>query len=149
MTRARIAIASDHAGLALKEVLRDELVALDYDVDDLGTYDGDSVDYPDFAEAVAMAIKNGGAERGVLVCGTGIGIAMAANRFPWVRAGVCHDATSARLTRAHNDANVIAMGARLIGSETAKDCLKAFLETPYEGGRHDRRVAKLTQLSSS
>ena len=122
---------------------------MDYDVEDLGTYGGESVDYPDFAEAVAMAIKNGGAERGVLVCGTGIGIAMAANRFAWVRAGVCHDATSARLTRAHNDANVIAMGARLIGSETAKDCLKAFLETPYEGGRHDRRVAKLTKLPSS
>jgi ribose 5-phosphate isomerase B len=146
--RGRIAIASDHAGFSLKEILRGELAAQDYDVDDLGTYAEDSVDYPDFAEAVAMAIKNGAAERGVLVCGTGIGIAIAANRFPWVRAGVCHDATSARLTRAHNDANVIAMGARLIGSETAKDCLKVFLETPYEGGRHARRVDKLSSLPS-
>ena len=148
MIRGRIAIASDHAGFSLKEILRGELAAQDYDVDDLGTYAEDSVDYPDFAEAVAMAIKNGAAERGVLVCGTGIGIAIAANRFPWVRAGVCHDATSARLTRAHNDANVIAMGARLIGSETAKDCLKVFLETPYEGGRHARRVDKLSSLPS-
>jgi ribose 5-phosphate isomerase B len=146
--RGRIAIASDHAGFSLKEILRGELAAQDYDVDDLGTYAEDSVDYPDFAEAVAMAIKNGAAERGVLVCGTGIGVAIAANRFPWVRAGVCHDATSARLTRAHNDANVIAMGARLIGSETAKDCLKVFLETPYEGGRHARRVDKLSSLPS-
>jgi ribose 5-phosphate isomerase B len=148
VTCGRIAIASDHAGFSLKEILRGELAAQHYDVDDLGTYGEDSVDYPDFAEAVAMAIKNGAAERGVLVCGTGIGIAMAANRFSWVRAGVCHDATSARLSRAHNDANVIAMGARLIGTETAKDCLKAFLETPYEGGRHARRVDKMSGLPS-
>jgi ribose 5-phosphate isomerase B len=148
VTRGRIAIASDHAGFALKEILRRELEAGGFEVDDLGTYAEESVDYPDFAEAVAMAIKNGKAERGVLVCGTGIGIAMAANRFSWVRAGVCQDATSARLTRAHNDANVIAMGARLIGTETAKDCLKVFLETPYEGGRHARRVDKLSGLPS-
>jgi len=146
VTRARIAIASDHAGLQLKRVLRGALEADGYEVDDLGTHGEESVDYPDFAEAVAMAIKNSKAERGVLVCGTGVGIAIAANRFPWVRAGVCHDVTSARLTRAHNNANVIALGARLIGSETAKDCLKAFLETPYEGGRHDRRVDKLSKL---
>jgi len=146
VTRARIAIASDHAGLPLKRVLCGVLEEGDYEIDDLGTHDEESVDYPDFAEAVAMAIKNGAVERGVLVCGTGIGIAIAANRFPWVRAGVCHDATSARLTRAHNNANVIAMGARLIGTETAKDCLKVFLETPYEGGRHDRRVDKLSRL---
>jgi ribose 5-phosphate isomerase B len=146
VTRARIAIASDHAGLQLKRVLRGALEADGYEVDDLGTHGEESVDYPDFAEAVAMAIKNSEAERGVLVCGTGVGIAIAANRFPWVRAGVCHDVTSARLTRAHNNANVIALGARLIGSETAKDCLKAFLETPYEGGRHDRRVDKLSKL---
>jgi ribose 5-phosphate isomerase B len=147
VTKGRIAIASDHAGFSLKEILRAELAEQGYEVRDLGTYGEESVDYPDFAEAVAMAIKNGDAERGVLVCGTGIGIAMAANRFAWVRAGVCHDATSARLTRAHNDANVIAMGARLIGSETAKDCLRVFLETAYEGGRHDRRVGKLSKHS--
>jgi ribose 5-phosphate isomerase B len=146
VTRARIAIASDHAGLQLKQVLRGALEDDGYEVDDLGTHSEESVDYPDFAEAVAMAIKNNEAERGVLVCGTGVGVAIAANRFPWVRAGVCHDVTSARLTRAHNNANVIALGARLIGSETAKDCLKAFLETPYEGGRHDRRVDKLSKL---
>ena len=146
MATGRIAIASDHAGFPLKEILRGELDAMGYEVEDLGTYAEESVDFPDFAEAMAMAIKNGRVERGVLVCGTGIGIAMAANRFSWVRAGVCQDTTSARLTRAHNDANVLAMGARLIGSETAKDCLRAFLETPYEGGRHDRRVDKLASL---
>ncbi len=146
MATGRIAIASDHAGFPLKEILRGELDAMGYDVEDLGTHAEESVDYPDFAEAMAMAIKNGSVDRGVLVCGTGIGIAMAANRFSWIRAGVCQDTTSARLTRAHNDANVLAMGARLIGSETAKDCLRAFLETPYEGGRHDRRVDKLANL---
>ncbi len=146
MATGRIAIASDHAGFPLKEILRGELDAMGYDVEDLGTHAEESVDYPDFAEAMAMAIKNGSVDRGVLVCGTGIGIAMAANRFSWIRAGVCQDTTSARLTRAHNDANVLAMGARLIGSETAKDCLRAFLETPYEGGRHGRRVDKLASL---
>lgn len=146
MTGGRIVIASDHAGFLLKELLRGELEAMGHESEDLGTHGEESVDYPDFAEALALAIKNGVADRGVLVCGTGIGIAMGANRHSWIRAAVCHDTTSARLARAHNDANVIAMGARLIGSETAKDCLKAFLETAYEGNRHDRRVDKLTRL---
>lgn len=139
-----IAIASDHAGFELKESLKAELEARGFAPLDLGTATKDSVDYPDFAERVAGAIKEGRAKRGVLVCGTGIGIAMAANRHRHVRAAVCHDATSARLARLHNDANVIALGARLIGVETAKDCLNAFLTTAYEGGRHDRRVAKMS-----
>lgn len=139
-----IGIASDHAGYELKAALRTELEALGYGVLDLGTESAErSVDYPDFARALAEAMKAGKIARGVLVCGTGIGIGIAANRHPWVRCGVVHDETSARLTRAHNDANVIAMGARLIGVETAKDCLKAFLSTAYQGGRHVQRVAKL------
>ncbi|MEM7122700.1 MAG: ribose 5-phosphate isomerase B [Pseudomonadota bacterium] len=146
MTAGRLVIASDHAGFPLKEVLRDELQTMGLKVDDLGTHTEDSVDYPDFAEALATAIKNGKADRGVLVCGTGIGIGMAANRHPWIRAAVCHDVTSTRLARAHNDANVVVMGARLIGSETAKDCLRVFLETAFDGDRHVRRVDKLAKL---
>jgi ribose 5-phosphate isomerase B len=143
MTAETVAIASDHAGFALKQALKDELVRGGFGVLDLGTDSPTSVDYPDFADKLAAALKDGKVRRGVLICGSGIGIAMAANRHRHVRAGVCHDATAARLMRQHNDANVLALGARLIGEETAKDCLRAFLATAYEGGRHDRRVAKL------
>jgi ribose 5-phosphate isomerase B len=138
-----VAVASDHAGLALKQVLADELRAMAYEVLDLGTDSPDSVDYPDYGRALAEPIAGGRAERGVVVCGPGIGVSIAANRHPGVRAAVCHDVSSARLSRQHNDANVLALGARLIGVETAKDCLRTFLETRFEGGRHARRVAKL------
>lgn len=138
-----VAIAADHAGFDLKEVLKGELSAQGFDVLDLGTTGRDSVDYPDFAAALAGALADGRAGRGVLVCGTGIGISIAANRHPGVRAALCHDTSSARLARAHNDANVLALGARLIGSEVAKDCLQVFLNTKFEGGRHAKRVAKL------
>jgi ribose 5-phosphate isomerase B len=139
-----IAIAADHAGYDLKVLLVPELKSLGFEVLDLGTGSRDSVDYPDFADALARAIETGKAQRGVLVCGTGIGIAIAANRHRAVRAGVCHDATTARLTRQHNDANVLAMGSRIVGFEVAKDCLRAFLSTEFEGGRHQRRVAKMS-----
>jgi len=139
-----IAIAADHAGYDLKALLVPELKSLGFEVLDLGTNSGDSVDYPDFADALARAIERGQAKRGVLVCGTGLGIAIAANRHRWVRAGVCHDATTARLARQHNDANVLALGARVVGSEVAKDCLRAFLATEFDAGRHARRVAKLS-----
>jgi len=140
-----IAIASDHAGYALKATLVRELTELGYEVLDLGTANGtESVDYPDFAAKVVGAIEDGETDRGVLVCGTGLGISMAANRHRAVRAAPCHDETSARLARLHNDANVLALGARLIGEETARDCLKAFLATEFEGGRHERRVAKMS-----
>ena len=110
---------------------------------DLGTNDHESVDYPDFANALAAVLKENKASRGVLVCGTGIGISIAANRHPEIRAAPCHDALSARLARQHVDANVLAFGGRLIGVETAKDCLRVFLTTAFEGGRHARRVQKL------
>jgi ribose 5-phosphate isomerase B len=139
-----IAIAADHAGYDLKALLVPELRSLGFEVLDLGTGGPDSVDYPDFADALARALERGQAKRGVLVCGTGLGIAIAANRYRWVRASVCHDATTARLARQHNDANVLALGARVVGSEVAKDCLRAFLATEFEGGRHARRVAKLS-----
>jgi len=139
-----IGIASDHAGYELKAVLKAELESLGFPVLDLGTDSATkSVDYPDFGRALAEAIKAGKVARGVLVCGTGIGIAIAANRHPGIRCGVVHDETSARLTRLHNDANVIALGARLTGVEVAKASLRVFLSTAYEGGRHAQRVAKL------
>jgi len=138
-----VAIAADHAGFELKEVLKAELVSQGRKVLDLGTTGTQSVDYPDFAERLARALKEGQAQRGVLVCGTGIGISIAANRHRNVRAALCHDSVSARMARAHNDANVLALGARLIGTEVAKDCLRVFLDTPFEGGRHAARVAKL------
>lgn len=141
-----IAIAADHAGFPLKEILKQDLEAMGFRVLDLGTGDETtSVDYPDFGAAVAKKIAAGEVKRGVLVCGTGIGISIAANREPAVRCALVHDTLTAKLARDHNDANVIAMGARVIGVETARDALSAFLNTPFSGGeRHNRRVAKLS-----
>jgi len=138
-----VALAADHAGVDLKAILERELVDLGYQVLDLGSHGPASVDYPDFGRALARAIAERRAEFGIAVCGSGIGISIAANRNPAVRAALCHDAVTARLGRQHNDANVLALGARVIGVETAKDCLRVFLATPFEGGRHARRVAKL------
>lgn len=143
MTSAPVAFAADHAGFDLKQALIRDFEAEGGTALDLGTHSAESVDYPDMAEALARCLADGRADRGVIVCGTGIGIAIAANRHRHVRAAVCHDVTSARLTRLHNDANVLALGARLVGSEVAKDCLRVFLATDFEGGRHARRVAKL------
>jgi ribose 5-phosphate isomerase B len=123
--------------------LTDELKALGFAVLDLGTESTASVDYPDYGYRMAAALADGKAARGVLVCGSGIGISMAANRYSWVRAALCHDVTSARLSREHNDANVIAFGERLIGIEVAKESLRMFLNTPFAGDRHVRRVTKL------
>ena len=143
MSGKPIAIGSDHAGYDMKGTLIDELRALGHDVLDLGCGGPDSVDYPDFGKAVAEAVADGRAERGVVVCGTGVGSSIAANRNARVRAALCHDETSTRLAREHNDANVLALGARLIGSEVATACLRVFLETEFAGGRHAARVAKL------
>ncbi len=144
MAGATIAVASDHAGFDLKELLKRDLQEAGFAVLDLGTNSTASVDYPDFGKALADAVVAGKAEKGVLVCGTGIGISIAANRNPKIRAAVCHDVTSARLSREHNDANVIAFGARLIGTEVARESLRVFLKTAFEGGRHAGRVAKLS-----
>lgn len=143
MTDKTVALAADHAGYELKQSLAEELVSLGYRLVDLGTNGPESVDYPDYGKAMADALTSKRAPRGVIVCGTGIGISIAANRNPSVRAALCHDSTTARLARQHNDANVLAIGARVTGLETAKDMLRAFLDTPFEGGRHDRRVEKL------
>jgi len=140
----RIAIASDHAALALKSALAEYLRAAGHDVDDLGPHDESSVDYPDYGYRLAKVIADGSAERGVALCGSGIGISIAVNRNPAARAALVSEPLSARLSREHNDANVIAMGARLIGIEMAKACIDAFLSTEFGGDRHQRRVDKLS-----
>ena len=139
-----IALGADHAGFELKALLKDMLEAQGETTLDLGTDGPASVDYPDFAAAVCAAVAEGRARAGVLICGTGIGISIAANRNPAIRCALIHDATGARLTREHNDANVIAFGARMIGPEVALEALRIFLATPFEGGRHVRRVQKLS-----
>ncbi len=140
----RIAVASDHAGYELKRVLADVLRDGGHEIEDLGANDAaTSVDYPDFGRAAAEAVAAGRVERAVIVCGSGIGISIAANRVNGARCALVHDATGARLAREHNDANMLALGARLTGPEVARDAVAAFLSTPYAGGRHAARVAKL------
>ncbi|HCI47876.1 MAG TPA: ribose 5-phosphate isomerase B [Rhodospirillaceae bacterium] len=139
----KVAVASDHAGYDLKQEVVAYLKELGHEALDLGTHEGASVDYPDYGKKLGEAVADGTAERGIAICGSGIGISIAANRIAGVRAALCGDGLMARLSRQHNDANVLALGARLIGVETAKDCVVTFLNTAYEGGRHDRRVAKL------
>lgn len=140
----RIAIASDHAAIALKAALVAHLESAGHDVDDLGPHDETSVDYPDFGYRLAEAVASGEAERGVALCGSGIGISIAVNRNPACRAALVSEPLSAKLAREHNDANVIAMGARLTGVDMAKACLDAFLTTDFGGDRHQRRVDKLS-----
>ena len=143
MSQRTVAIACDHAGFSMKSILKTELEQADHQVIDLGTDSEDSVDYPDFGFALASALGKNEADFGVLVCGSGIGISIAANRHPQVRAALVHDALGAKMCRLHNDANVICFGGRMIGEEVAKDCLDIFLRTDFEGGRHARRVNKL------
>jgi ribose 5-phosphate isomerase B len=143
MDKGVIALTADHAGYEFKAALKAELEGQGRAVLDLGTFGPESVDYPDFADALAKALAEGRAEWGLAVCGTGIGISIALNRHRHVRAALCHDGTSARLAREHNNANVLALGARLIGIEVAKECVRVFLATAFAGGRHERRLAKL------
>jgi len=140
---------SDHAGLSLKKALVDALRAWGDEVEDLGTHDGASVDYPDFGAAVGRAVAGeGGDARGLIVCGTGIGISIAANKVAGVRAALVHDDYTAEMARKHNDANVIALGARVVGGGVAEQALRAFRDTGFEGGRHATRVAKIDALDS-
>ena len=142
--RMRIAIASDHAAIDLKAELRDWLIEEGHEVADLGPDNTDSVDYPDYGYKLASVVAAGTAERGVALCGSGIGISIAINRNPACRSALVSEPLSAELARSHNDANVIAMGARLTGPEMAKACLEAFLSTDFLGDRHQRRVDKLS-----
>jgi ribose 5-phosphate isomerase B len=141
-----IAVGADHAGFLLKQDLKQWLVARGHTVLDAGTQSTVSVDYPDFAEAVAHIVTGGDAERGVLVCGTGIGMAIAANKVHGIRAGVCRDVETARLSRQHNDLNVLALAGRSTSREDGIAIVSAWLETPFEGGRHERRLAKVAGL---
>ena len=141
-----IAIASDHAATELKADLADWLGEQGHDVRDLGPNDGESVDYPDYGQKLASYLASGSAERGIALCGSGIGISIAVNRNPSVRCALVSEPLSAALAREHNDANCIAMGARLTGSDMAKACVSAFLTTEFAGGRHQRRVDKLSNL---
>ena len=143
MTTSPILLTSDHAGFDLKTELNKALTERGCDVRDLGPDDRTAVDYPDMANGLVRALDSGGSEIGILICGTGIGIGIAANRHAHIRAATCHDVTTARLARAHNNANVLCLGARVVGLQVALDCVDAFLETPFEGGRHQRRVDKL------
>jgi ribose 5-phosphate isomerase B len=142
VSRPKILLGSDHAGYALKTEVRAHLEAAGYEVDDLGTHDTASTDYPDYAHRVARAVV-AGEGLGVLVCGTGIGMSMAANRHPGARAALCADTFSARMTRMHNDANILCIGARTVGGGLALDIVDAFVGTDFEGGRHARRVSKI------
>lgn len=145
----RIAIASDHAAVDLKAELREYLIGLGHEVADLGPETADRVDYPDYGYKLAAVIADGTAERGVALCGSGIGISIAVNRNPALRCALVAEPLSAALAREHNDANCIAMGARLTGVDMAKACIDAFLATPFAGGRHEGRVAKLSAPSLS
>jgi ribose 5-phosphate isomerase B len=138
-----IPIGADHAGFALKERLKQELQALGYEPLDLGTHSADSTDYPDYAHPVASQVEHGDARRGVLLCGTGLGMAYAANRHHGVRAAVAWTPEVARLARAHNDANVLVLPARFVTEQQGLEILRAWLTEPFEGGRHQRRVQKI------
>ncbi|HEX3947042.1 MAG TPA: ribose 5-phosphate isomerase B [Acidimicrobiales bacterium] len=143
----RIAVGSDHAGYDLKVVLAEHLTGAGHQVDDLGTAnDQDKVDYPDYGAAVGRAVAGGRTELGVCVCGTGIGISIAANKIPGIRAAVVHDVTTATLAREHNHANVVCLGGRTVGETTAVDALDAFLAAVPQHGRHDRRIEKVAEL---
>ena len=142
----RVAIGADHAGFSLKEDIKGLLAGLGIDVEDVGTGSSESVDYPDFAARVARGVAGGVFDRGILVCGTGIGMAMAANKIAGVRAAPVTGLEGARLSRQHNDANVLTLGARITAPALALDIVRTFLETPFEGGRHQRRVDKVTDL---
>ena len=141
-----VAVGADHAGFALKQHLKEWLVAEGHCVLDAGTYSSDSADYPDFAAAVARTVSTGQAERGLLVCGTGIGMAIAANKVSGIRAGVCRDVETARLSRQHNDLNVLALAGRDTAPADAVAIARVWLETPFEGGRHQRRLTKVAGL---
>lgn len=140
----KIAIASDHAAIQLKRELTEWLHGLGHEVEDLGPATDESVDYPDFGYRLAHAVANGGNMLGIALCGSGVGISIALNRNPKIRCALVSEPLSAALGREHNDANVLAMGARLTGIDMAKACVTAFLETPFAGGRHERRVDKLS-----
>lgn len=142
----RFVIGSDHGAIHLKEEVKKVLAEMQIDVDDVGAFDETSVDYPDIAKKVADSVTGGRCDRGIVLCGTGIGISIAANKIKGIRAALCHDVYSARMSREHNDANVLAMGERVIGFGPAREIVRVWATTEFAGGRHARRVEKISAL---
>lgn len=146
----RLVIASDHAGVGVKRLLSEELTRAGHDLEDLGAHDDASCDYPDYAEQAALKVASGEAEMGVLICGTGVGMAISANKIPGIRAASVSEPVSAELARSHNDANIVCLGARIVGPEMALAIVRTFLETPFSNGeRHARRVGKIRALEQA
>lgn len=143
----QIAIASDHAGFEYKEKIKVFLLTLGFEANDFGSFSGESVDYPDYAHIVADIISKGKFKRGILICGTGIGMSITANKHAGIRAAVCESVEAAKYSRLHNNANVLCLGARITPLETAKEVVKVFLETEFEGGRHTSRIEKIHRLT--
>ncbi len=142
----KMLIASDHAGVEMKDELKSCLIELGFDVEDLGTCTNDSVDYPDYGIALAERVSTGEAESGLLVCGSGIGMSIVANKFPNVRAALVNDTLSARLCKQHNNANILVIGGRMVGAGLAREMVKAWIEAEFEGGRHQRRLDKIHEV---
>ncbi len=145
----KIAIASDHGGFDLKESIIAHLLNTGWEVDDLGPHSGDSVDYPDFGIKLAEEVSEKKVERGIVICGTGIGMSIVVNRFPGIRGTLCSDLFTAKLCREHNDSNILVMGGRVIGKGLAAEIVNTWLNTPFEGGRHQRRLDKINQIDAS
>lgn len=148
-TSERFLVASDHAAVAAKAIVVDELRACGVEVNDLGPFNGDSVDYPDYAQAVAGGVARGEAERGVLLCGSGIGMSIAANRVDGIRAALVHDVTGAALSRQHNDANVLVLGGGMLGDRLIRDIVRTWVHSRFEGGRHQRRIDKIESIRTN
>src|SRR5690554_4037024 len=142
----KIVIASDHGGYLLKEHIKKYLEDNKYDIKDFGTHSLESVDYPDFAQEVAEAVAQGQYDRGILICGTGLGISIAANKVRGIRAAVVSESFSAKMSRLHNNANILALGGRVVGPDLATEIVEVWINTPFEGGRHERRVNKISQI---
>jgi ribose 5-phosphate isomerase B len=145
----KIAIASDHGGFDLKESIIAHLLNTGWEVDDLGPHSGDSVDYPDFGIKLAEEVSEKKVERGIVICGTGIGMSIVVNRYPGIRGTLCSDVFTAKLCREHNDSNILVMGGRVIGKGLAAEIVNTWLNTPFEGGRHQRRLDKINQIDAS
>lgn len=141
-----IAIASDHAGIRLKKIIKELLEKMSVKHDDYGTDSSESVDYPDFAEKISREVLRGKVDRGILICGTGIGMSIVANKFPGIRAALCNDLFTAKMSRMHNDANVLVIGGRIVGDDLAKEIVKIWLDTEFEGGRHMCRLEKIKNI---
>ena len=141
----KVALASDHAGFGLKEIIKEHLSGRVVTLVDLGTDSVQSVDYPDYARKVCEAVLSGSSDRGILICGTGLGMSMMANRYKGIRGALCHDHFTARAARSHNDSNVLILGGRILGMDLAREIVDTWLDTPFEGGRHERRTRKFDE----